>query len=207
MKTFFLNLFLLILLVFALVVDAISQSDRCKVTDPTETPLNVRASPNGKILRTIKNGANIYVEQTTSDEKNRSWVQISQAIGNERKILGWVFGEFINCDSKVTSQAETLKTVKGYFCGFSEGDGGYPSIRVGNVERTFAMYGDEPEVKFVNFKTERDKGLWKLPVGSEMIVSYVFKKPELGGDATNIVRKLTLTGKVNRKTKSCGFGL
>ena len=105
------------------------------------------------------------------------------------------------------AQAQTIKTVKGHFCGFSEGDGGYLSIRVGNAERTYAMYGDEPEVKYVGFKNEKQKDFYKLPVGTEIIVSYVFKKPKLGGDATNIVRKLTLTGKVNKRTKSCGFGL
>lgn len=105
------------------------------------------------------------------------------------------------------SQAQTLKTAKGYFCGFSEGDGGYLSIRVGNSERTFAMYGDEPDVKYVGFKTERQKDFYKLPVGTEIVVSYVFKKPKVGGGATNIIRKLTLTGNVNKRTKSCGFGL
>ena len=30
--------------------------DRCKVTDPTGTPLNVRSAPNGKIIGTLANG-------------------------------------------------------------------------------------------------------------------------------------------------------
>ena len=105
------------------------------------------------------------------------------------------------------AQAQTLKTAKGYFCGFFEGDGGHLSIRVGNAERTYAMYGDEPDVKYVGFKNERQKRFDESLLGAEIIVSYVFKKPKEGGGATNIVRKLTLTGKVNKKTKSCGFGL
>ncbi|CAN5385582.1 hypothetical protein BH10ACI1_BH10ACI1_18140 [soil metagenome] len=104
------------------------------------------------------------------------------------------------------AQAQTLKTAKGYFCGFSEGDGGYVSIRVGNAERTFAILGDEPAVKYVGFKNEKQKDLWKLPVGTEMIVSYVFKKPKYWNKKTDVVTKLTLTGKVNKNTKSCGFG-
>ena len=31
--------------------------DRCKVTDPTGTPLNVRDGPNGKVIGTLANGA------------------------------------------------------------------------------------------------------------------------------------------------------
>ena len=49
-------------------------------------------------------------------------------------------------------QAQTLKTATGHFCGFSEGDGGYLTMRVGKAERTFAWFGDEPELKFVGFK-------------------------------------------------------
>ena len=111
---------------------------------------------------------------------------------------------FVLISSASFAQAQTTKTAKGYFCGMSEGDGGFPSITVGNTVMTFSIYGDEPEVKYVGFKSERNKNLWKLPVGSEMIVSYIvkkkYRKPE------KIVRKLTLTGKVNKQTKSCGFG-
>jgi hypothetical protein len=97
MKTIFLNLFLLTVLTFALAVDAKSQTARCKVTDPTGTPLNVRASPNGRILRKIKNNTVVYVEQYSTDSKGRPWAQISLPTSNGRKILGWVFREFISC--------------------------------------------------------------------------------------------------------------
>lgn len=104
------------------------------------------------------------------------------------------------------TQAQKLQTAKGYFCGSSEGDGAYIEIRVGNSVRGFSIINEEPEVKFVGF-TERQKWLDKSLLGAEIIVSYVFKKPKGSeGEATNIVRKLTLTGKVNKKTKSCGFG-
>ena len=35
---------------------AAAEGERCKVTDPTGTPLNVRQSPNGKIIGTLANG-------------------------------------------------------------------------------------------------------------------------------------------------------
>lgn len=103
--------------------------------------------------------------------------------------------------------AQTQKTAKGYFCGFSEGDGGYISIRVGGAEKVYAMYGDEREVQYAGFRNEAQKDFWKLPVGTELIINYVYKRPNMGGGATNIIRKVTLTGKRNRATKSCGFGL
>ena len=33
-----------------------ASGDRCKVTDPTGTPLNVLSAPNGKIIGTLANG-------------------------------------------------------------------------------------------------------------------------------------------------------
>ena len=95
MKHIFCFLFLVGVLAFAGVQNA--QAQRCKITDPTGTPLNVRASPNGKILRKIANGTIVFIEQTTSDSKNRPWAQISINVKNGRRVLGWVFREFISC--------------------------------------------------------------------------------------------------------------
>lgn len=97
MKIIFLNLFLFITLTLALAVDGKAQSDRCKVTDPTGTPLNVRASPNGRILRKIQNDTVVYIEEYSTDSKGRAWARISLPTRNGRKILGWVFREFISC--------------------------------------------------------------------------------------------------------------
>jgi len=98
---------------------------------------------------------------------------------------------------------QTQKTATGNFCGFSEGDGGYLTMRVGKAERTFAWFGDEPELKFVGFKKGSETNLHTLAVGTALIVSYVFKKPKQGGRAMNIMRKLTATGKIDRKIKPC----
>lgn len=97
MKTIFLNLFLFTVLTLALAVDAKSQLDRCKVIDPTGTPLNVRASPNGRVLRKIRNNTVVYVEEYSSDSNGRAWARISLPTKNGRRNLGWVFREFISC--------------------------------------------------------------------------------------------------------------
>ena len=94
-KTIFCFLFLVGVLAFAGVQEAHAQ--RCKITDPTGTPLNVRASPNGRILRKIANGTIVYIEDTTTDSKGHAWAQISIPVRNGRRTLGWVFREFISC--------------------------------------------------------------------------------------------------------------
>lgn len=40
---------------------AAAEGERCKVTDPTGTPLNVRQSPNGKIIGTLANGTFVII--------------------------------------------------------------------------------------------------------------------------------------------------
>ena len=68
---------------------------RCKVTDPTNTPLNVRKEPAGKILRTVKNGSLVVVRDYDSDHKGQPWVLIYDAKTNKR--IGWVIREFVSC--------------------------------------------------------------------------------------------------------------
>ncbi|MGE3465888.1 MAG: hypothetical protein AB7J13_03055 [Pyrinomonadaceae bacterium] len=100
---------------------------------------------------------------------------------------------------------QTQRTVRGYFCGSSEGDGGTVSIRVGKRENIFSILNEEPEIKYVGFKNEKQKWLDESLLGMELVIGYVSKK--FGRRTTNVVRKLTLTGKRDGQTKSCGFGL
>jgi uncharacterized protein YraI len=69
--------------------------DRCKVTDPTGTPLNVRASPNGKIIGTLANGTLVSVAGYGEDANGKSWAQVKNY--GTGKLIGWVFREFISC--------------------------------------------------------------------------------------------------------------
>ncbi|QLE56920.1 SH3 domain-containing protein [Nostoc sp. TCL26-01] len=65
----------------------------CKVTDPTGTLLNLRKSPNGQIIGTIKNDTEVYIYEIVHDEKNRLWAKV----GFEGRVWGWAFREFISC--------------------------------------------------------------------------------------------------------------
>ena len=68
---------------------------KCMATDPTGTPLNVRAEPSGKILRTIHNGKLVTIEAFENDYKGQPWVLISDR--KTKKTIGWVFREFVSC--------------------------------------------------------------------------------------------------------------
>lgn len=66
----------------------------CVVNDPTGTPLNVRARPNGAILGALHNGAAVEVLQVLHDDGGRPWAYIAP-LGSGRR--GWVFGNFLAC--------------------------------------------------------------------------------------------------------------
>ena len=72
---------------------------KCKVTDPTGTPLNVRKEPAGKILRTIANNRLVVIRDYDDDEKGQPWVLISDAKTGKR--IGWVIREFVSCSNRL----------------------------------------------------------------------------------------------------------
>ena len=68
---------------------------RCVVTDPTGTPLNVRAEPNGSIVGALFNGVAVRQLDTVVDERGRAWSLVAPADGGK---TGWVFRAFVRCD-------------------------------------------------------------------------------------------------------------
>lgn len=69
----------------------------CKVTDPTGTPLNVRAQPNGRVINSLKNGREVNIEAITNDSKGRPWAKVGSYDKGKYRIWGWVLREFISC--------------------------------------------------------------------------------------------------------------
>ncbi|MBK5197897.1 MAG: SH3 domain-containing protein [Methyloceanibacter sp.] len=69
--------------------------DRCKVTDPTGTPLNVREGPNGKVTGTLANGLLVSIIESTDDANGKPWVRVADQ--KSKKPIGWVFREFVSC--------------------------------------------------------------------------------------------------------------
>jgi len=92
----------------------------CRVADPTGTPLNVRISPNGRILQTLKNGTVVYVEETSYDSKSRPWVKISISVKNEKRVLGWVFREFISCSADTSIRSTPSNSWQTFYSNFKK---------------------------------------------------------------------------------------
>jgi hypothetical protein len=74
---------------------SVAASNRCKVMDPTGTPLNVRTAPNGSIIGSLPNGMLVSITDRSEDQRGKPWAYISRYSDGEP--LGWVFREFISC--------------------------------------------------------------------------------------------------------------
>ena len=57
---------LFLLVVTVLTVFSV-KAQKCEVADPTGTPINVRAKPNGRIVGTLRNGSVIWQEDYLYD--------------------------------------------------------------------------------------------------------------------------------------------
>lgn len=69
--------------------------DRCKVTDPAGTPLNGRSEPNDKIIGTLANGTLVSITEYKDDANGNAWVNVADY--KTKKVIGWVFREFVSC--------------------------------------------------------------------------------------------------------------
>ena len=64
----------------------------CVVSDPTGTPLNVRAEPQGMVLTALGNGTSVEIvgKQTL---KGKRWARVAV----NGRTLGWVFTNYLDC--------------------------------------------------------------------------------------------------------------
>jgi hypothetical protein len=87
-----------LLLASGLSVNAQGRS-ACWVADPTSTPLNVRTSPNGRIVGVLENGFAVTILGQKSS-KGQAWVYVGNAdVGTP---IGWVFRDYVRCQSEPT---------------------------------------------------------------------------------------------------------
>ena len=86
----------LCVMTFILSASAFAQN-ACTVTDPTGTPLNVRATPAGRLLPEVfYNGAQVIVFQTSRDTRGKAWALVGKPGGSP---YGWVFRDYINYEA------------------------------------------------------------------------------------------------------------
>jgi hypothetical protein len=69
-------------------------AQNCVVADPTGTPLNVRARPNGAIVGALHNGTLVRILDMAVDGGGRPWAYVIPLGPGKR---GWVFREFVIC--------------------------------------------------------------------------------------------------------------
>ena len=76
-------------------VFAASDTSQCRVMDPTGTPLNVRTSPDGRIVGNLPNDMLVIIIDHAIGRTGKPWVYVSKS--SDGKPVGWVFREFILC--------------------------------------------------------------------------------------------------------------
>jgi uncharacterized protein YgiM (DUF1202 family) len=72
---------------------ALAETETCIVTDPTSTALNVRKSPNGKVIGSIQNDKNVKILGISIDKKGRAWAKVRGNAGS----TGWILRDFVTC--------------------------------------------------------------------------------------------------------------
>ena len=85
---------LLLACCFALAAPSAFAQAVCVVADPTGTPLNVRAEPNGSILGALNNGTRVSVINIVLDRGGQRWALIAPLGPGKR---GYVYRSFLDC--------------------------------------------------------------------------------------------------------------
>jgi S1-C subfamily serine protease len=70
--------------------------------DPTNTPLNVRSSPNGNIVGTLSNGTLVKVLDRPSKVRGTTWVYVGRY--EDRVPIGWVYRDYLDCTRNATTE-------------------------------------------------------------------------------------------------------
>lgn len=85
----------------------------CRITG-VQTAINVRESPNGRIIGTLQNGHRVYVGRTKWDGLNvMTWDQISGYYRGHKKTFGWVDGDYVSCGSGSSQDSGGLRPNRG----------------------------------------------------------------------------------------------
>ena len=75
---------------------AAATGQTCRVMDPTDTPLNLRTAPNGRIVATLPNRLLVQILNIATDARGRAWAYV-RTLDGARRMRGWVYREFIAC--------------------------------------------------------------------------------------------------------------
>jgi hypothetical protein len=149
----------------------------CRVTDPTTTPLNVRTSPDGRIVGSLRNGDLVSVLDPASNKRGRSWVFVGRF--EDRMPLGWVFREYLDCDEP------HVKVLEQFTCSGTVG-----SSSTGIADRSIG--GGDSMCYFVSQSDVGRKILGTCSVGSNCRIVGTVKNDQNGGDWSPIITDTTV---------------
>ena len=88
----------LFFLVVMTLAGIMAYAQKCEVKDPTGTPLNVRAKPNGRIVGKLNNGSVVWQEDYLYDSMGREWLKVGIYRGKKYTVLGYVLMDYLNCE-------------------------------------------------------------------------------------------------------------
>jgi S1-C subfamily serine protease len=121
----------------------------CRVADPSGTPLNVRATPNGNIVGTLINGVLVSILDGASDKKGKSWAYVGEY--ESRTPIGWVYRDFIDCVASDNNSNE-FQRVPGQAFRY----GGQESFTVFGYEDCERHCGSDPSCVALTFFRSRN---------------------------------------------------
>lgn len=170
------NFILAIPIVMTALIPTVGKAQtHCRVMDPTTTPLNIRTSPNGRIVGTLDNGVLVSVLDR-SIERSRPWVYVGRY--EDHSPIGWVFREYIDCEKPHV-------TVRKHFtC-----SGIIGSYSTGIADQSIG--GGDDMCYFVSQSAAGRDILTHCAVGSNCRVVATVKNDELGGDWSPIITDIS----------------
>jgi hypothetical protein len=99
----------IIILMGALTAAPTQAQTLCRVADPTPTPLNVRTSPDGRVVGALENGMLVSVLERKTDRRGQAWVYVGNA--EDRMPIGWVFRDYVDCRPDRGTALQTVRRV------------------------------------------------------------------------------------------------
>ena len=69
--------------------------DTCFVTDPTDSSLNVRNTPNGKVVDKIANNTEVIIKSIKKDSKGKAWAKVVRQ--GDKSTIGYVLLRYLQC--------------------------------------------------------------------------------------------------------------
>lgn len=84
----------------------------CVVADPSDTTLNVRDGPRGKVINRLKNGRIVLMLANRFGAKGKLWAHVGGAYRGRWREWGWVFEAHLKCSNPEALEATGSRVEK-----------------------------------------------------------------------------------------------